>query len=422
MVKNLRETESEELIEMPMGYLISEKVEMIAPSAMNEYNKSTELITSHNVAEQKKVNVRETRNYHHAMTITHLHQFLMNAGAIPVDQSSNWAGNDRVQNKKIYTNMFFRTYYKFKEMPREEAIEYIKSLMTGCPIVPKNMRVSQLYHSLVTVFQIRPLYVPFRPRLNNRLFTYPNSGHRLIYLYDCIANWVMRSNSTYYKVSADVDTIGYPTGNYNYVIEDLVGAFSDIKEEPGNGILRPNFLLLSTFAKFRTLLTITPDEKKNVIAQFFKLLGHNINVQKLSTESELIKEDYVSRDTLIDPLTDYRDYWMMQKNRRQNALEDSERAVVVPQRRPLLDGYREIDSEKEASPYVPKPRSSTYATAARSGSPNDSSRHYSRADTSPGRSRVEHAYNRGRGSRVAHLDESHHSRDYESRRGAGRGL
>lgn len=369
MIQNLRMTESEELIEMPMGYLISEKVEMIAPSAMSEYNKGSEIVTSHKIDEQRKVNVRETRNYHHAMSITHLHQFLMNTGAIPIDQSTNWSGNDRVQNRKIVTNMMFRTYYKFKQMPREEAIEYIKSLITGCPIIPKNMKVSELYHSIVTIYQIRPLYVPFRSRMRNRLFTYPNSGHRLVYLYDCISNWVMRANSTYYKVVTEL-VDGYPTGNYTYSIEDLVGAFSDIKEDSASGILRPNFLTLSTFAKFRILLTITPSEKKRAIVEFFKLLGHNIDVQQLLSEDSVENEDYVSRESLVDPLTDYRDYWVVQKSRRQEHGDNSER-IAAPQRRPKFDGYREFESEKEASQFIPKPRSLSYATAARSDSPNE---------------------------------------------------
>lgn len=352
VVQNLRFSDSEELIELPMGYLISEFSRVVDRDCVDKKAVESCYITRHlsnsqrlekahseklrklegkeHEKEREKLEKEHSENmrieenngvrkYHHAMTITHLHQFLITCGATPVDESSNWSGNDRVKGHYVYSNMLFRSYYQYREMPREEAIRYMRSLETGCPIIPKNMTLSEIYYSDIGVYHTKPLYVPIRPK--SRYSTYPNSPQRLIYIYDCIAQWVARSVSTFYTVTPDLSSTGAPTGSYTYSINEIESAMRRIIEDSDRRIRTPNIMELSTFSEFKVDNTKTPKDKLRIMKDFFLLFGHEINIQKLDNIEE---EDYIDRSTRVDPLTEYNDYWMRQKNRRSQHLESKQ--------------------------------------------------------------------------------------------------
>lgn len=400
MTANLLKSTGEEIIEVPMGFVIRELLEVLVSDAVQNYS-STSIITSHDTRKQAESKPVMTSNYHHTMTVTRLYDFLVAVGAFPLDNTGNWSGNERVQGVTMHSNLLFRTYYRFKKMSVVNARDYISSILSGYKVEPKEYELSPIYTSQISIFQTYPMYVPIRA--SGKFVTSPDDVMRVVYIYDCIASYVNKMNNlTYYKVSYDSKLVG----NYNYFISEFRDAGENVHEVPGGPFLRPKFKEFSTFVDFKTVLGLKVSQKFDAVAKFFRNLGRSIQLSTVGQSNEIRNIVCSQYD---DPLIDFYSYREKQKSKKPRLLLDEmmDNAVVETddmetrkkvskevEKRPDFDGYYEIPGEKR------------YYSKALGGAPAaESSETY-----------------RGRNNREdARSPSPAHNRDYTNRRGQGRG-
>jgi len=352
MTQILLKSTGEEIVEVPMGFVVREVAEVVVPEAIPNYSNST-IITSHDTKKQSEAKAVTTTNYHHMMAVTRLYHFLISVGAVPNDISGSWSGNERVQGNTIHSNLFFRSYYRYKKMSFANAQAYLTSIVSGYKEEPKNVELSMLYCSYISVFQTYPMYVPIRA--SGSFVTPPDDVKRVVYIYDCIASYVNKMhNLTYYKVSYDTRLVG----NYNYFISEFRNAGENIQETPGGSFLRPKFKEFGSFKDFKMFNGITVGEKFEAVAKFFRNLGRNIQLNTVGQSKEIADADC---GVYSDPLTDFYSYRDKQKNKPSrllvdelldDAVDDDEmearkKKQKEVEKRPDFDGYYEIPGERQ---------------------------------------------------------------------------
>lgn len=339
VIDNIRRSTGPCLIELPMGYVIEESYRIVDADAINEQAKQLGIITSHKESNRNTV---WKKTYYHVMNITHLYQFLKTVGALPFNESPEWTGVEYAQNNALHSTMLFKSYFQFRKMSKQDAIKYVQTMSTPISVMPKRIGVSDIYQSTIAVFHARSLYVPLKPE--SPFYTYPDSYKRLIYFYDCVQSWVVRSTNNYmYKRSEETRTLRI--GNQLvYKIEQI----QPTSTPTGPDISTPNFTTLGIFENF-TNSRLTPSEKIKSVKKLFSSLGHEISIELLSG----VEEDYFTdeqRRIYRDPLDQF------EKTVRTEVISVNQPNIAM--RLPPNHGYREPDLTTSAprNIVVPAPR------------------------------------------------------------------
>lgn len=302
LLENLNGSYGNMLVETPMGFIVQEDSTQIHDDAIKDKFDNFGYLQDHNVIEQDKHNYPVRTSYYHKMMTTQLYRYLVTVGAMPIYKSdTSWVGTEQVINGNIVSKMMFRTYYKYKRMTVREGKNYYQNALQGFPYNVEDLEESGVYMSTIVVMQTMPMYVPFIQ--DNMFYTYPNSKHRYLYLYDCIAEWVDLNKRYYYSVHYDKMN-STPSGKFTYVIKENKLGEATMAEQVEQQANTLHIYEIGIFSFFSHKRLVTPAEKFEVMVQFFELFGMETNVNQLSnplTEDD----DYISRENHLLPLQQY---------------------------------------------------------------------------------------------------------------------